>query len=119
MQAINLESKFALFSNHWSPRILAQVNDFYVKAAKVQGEFVWHSHPDTDELFMPVKGSVVIQFRDRDVLLNPGEMLVVPKGVEHRPVADEECELVVFVRAGTVNTGTAGGELTVTSEPWI
>ena len=119
MQAINLESKFGLFSNHWSPRILAQVNDFYVKAAKVQGEFVWHAHPDTDELFMPVKGSVVIQFRDREVLLNPGEMLVVPKGVEHRPVADEECELVVFVRAGTVNTGTAGGELTVTSEPWI
>lgn len=119
MQAINLESKFALFSNHWSPRILAQVNDFYVKAAKVQGEFVWHAHPDTDELFMPVKGSVVIQFRDREVLLNPGEMLVVPKGVEHRPVADEECELVVFVRAGTVNTGTVGGELTVTSEPWI
>lgn len=119
MQAINLESKFGLFSNHWSPRILAQVNDFYVKAAKVQGEFVWHAHPDTDELFMPVKGSVVIQFRDREVLVNPGEMLVVPKGVEHRPVADEECELVVFVRAGTVNTGTAGGELTVTSEPWI
>lgn len=119
MQAINLESKFGLFSNHWSPRILAQVNDFYVKAAKVQGEFVWHAHPDTDELFMPVKGSVVIQFRDREVLLNPGEMLVVPKGVEHRPVADEECELVVFVRAGTINTGTAGGELTVTSEPWI
>ena len=119
MQAINLESKFALFSNHWSPRILAQVNDFYVKAAKVQGEFVWHALPDTDELFMPVKGSVVIQFRDHEVLLNPGEMLVVPKGVEHRPVADEECELVVFVRAGTVNTGTAGGELTVTSEPWI
>ena len=119
MQAIHLESKFGLFSNHWSPRILAQVNDFYVKAAKVQGEFVWHAHPDTDELFMPVKGSVVIQFRDREVLLNPGEMLVVPKGVEHRPVADEECELVVFVRAGTINTGTAGGELTVTSEPWI
>lgn len=119
MQAINLESKFALFSNHWSPRILAQVNDFYVKAAKVQGEFVWHAHPDTDELFMPVKGSVTIQFRDREVALNPGDILVVPKGVEHRPVADEECELMVFVRAGTVNTGTAGGELTVTSEPWI
>ena len=76
-------------------------------------------HPDTDELFMPVKGSVIIQFRDREVPLNPGDILVVPKGVEHRPVAGEECELVVFARAGTVNTGTAGGELTVTSEPWI
>ena len=119
MQAINLESKFALFSNHWSPRIIAQVNGLQVKAVKVLGEFVWHAHPETDELFMPVKGSVTIQFRGREVRLNPGEILVVPKGVEHRPVSERECELVVFARAGTVNTGTAGGELTASSEPWI
>ncbi|MEM7023273.1 MAG: cupin domain-containing protein [Pseudomonadota bacterium] len=116
---INLDQKFRKFSKHWSPHILAQLNDFHIKAAKVRGEFVWHQHDDTDELFVVHKGTLTIRYRDRDVTLRAGEIHVVPRGVEHQPVAEEECEIVLIEPAGTLNTGDAGGDLTVREEPWI
>ena len=119
MQVINLQEKFAKFADHWSPKIIGQLNDLHIKAVKLKGEFVWHSHEDTDELFFVTKGSLAIKLRDQGVTVNAGEFFVVPKGVEHNPVAEEECEILLIEPAGTVNTGDAGGELTATSEPWI
>ena len=119
MNAINLDAKFAKFADHWSPKIVAQLNDLHIKTVKVKGEFVWHKHADTDELFFVHKGTLTIRLRDRDVVLRAGEMFVVPKGVEHMPVADEECEMLLIEPAGTVNTGDAGGDKTALNEPWI
>jgi mannose-6-phosphate isomerase-like protein (cupin superfamily) len=93
--------------------------DLHIKSAKVQGEFVWHRHEHTDELFLVHKGTLTIRYRDRDVVLRAGEMHVVPKGVEHKPVADEECQILLIEPAGTLNTGDAGGDLTASQEPWI
>ena len=118
IQVVNLEDKFARFDDHWSPKIIARLNDYHVKAVKLQGAFVWHRHDETDELFLVTKGTLVIRLRDRDVTLGPGELLVVPKGVEHLPVAEEECEVLLLEPAGTVNTGDAGGARTVEPE-WI
>ena len=117
--AINLDSKFAKFAQHWSPHIIAQVNEFHIKTVKVKGEFIWHKHDETDELFFVHKGRITIKYRDRDVELKAGEMHVVAKGVEHKPVADDECELVLIEPAGTLNTGDVGGKLTVNEVPWI
>ena len=118
--AIRLDDKFALFDDHWRPRIVGQVNELHIKAVKVKGEFVWHSHADTDELFIVHKGQLNIQYRDRDNLVGEGEMFVVPKGVEHRPVADEECQILLLEPAGTVNTGDqAGGPMTAEETPWL
>jgi mannose-6-phosphate isomerase-like protein (cupin superfamily) len=117
--AINLDQKFAKFSKVFSPHIIAQMNDLHIKAAKVRGEFVWHRHEDTDELFFIHKGTLTIKYRDRDVVLHAGEMHVVPRGVEHKPLADEECQILLIEPAGTVNTGDAGGDLTAREEPWI
>jgi mannose-6-phosphate isomerase-like protein (cupin superfamily) len=94
--AIVLEEKFAGFGEHWAPKVVAQLNGLHVKAVKIQGEFVWHAHPNTDELFFVHKGCVNIQYRDRDNLVRAGEMFVVPRGVEHRPVAEQECEMVLI-----------------------
>lgn len=105
MDAINLDEKFSCISEHWAPRIIAGVNDFHVKLAKIEGEFTWHAHGDTDEMFLVNKGSLTIRLRDRDVRLGAGDMFVVPRGVEHKPVADGECEILMIERAGTVNTG--------------
>jgi mannose-6-phosphate isomerase-like protein (cupin superfamily) len=116
LEVVNLEEKFARFSEHWSPKILARLNDYEVKAVKLRGEFVWHRHDETDELFLVTKGTLVIRFRDRDVSIAPGELLVVPKGVEHMPVAEEECEVLLIEPAGTANTGNAGGARTVVPE---
>ena len=118
MEVVNLEKKFGRFDEHWSPKILAKLNDYHVKAAKLRGEFVWHKHDETDELFFVTKGTLLLRFRDRDVTLGPGELLVVPKGVEHLPVAEEECELLLIEPAGTLNTGDTGGARTVEPE-WI
>jgi len=116
MEVVNLEDTFARFDDHWSPKIIARLNDYHVKAVKLQGAFVWHRHDETDELFLVTKGTLVIRLRDRDVTLGPGELLVVPKGVEHLPVAEEECEVLLLEPAGTVNTGDAGGARTVDPE---
>jgi mannose-6-phosphate isomerase-like protein (cupin superfamily) len=118
MDVVNLEDKFGRISEHWSPTILAQLNDYHVKAVKLRGEFVWHRHDETDELFLVTKGSLVIRFRDREVTLGPGELVVVPRGIEHLPVAEEECEVLLIEPAGTANTGDAGGPRTVEPE-WV
>jgi mannose-6-phosphate isomerase-like protein (cupin superfamily) len=104
---VNLAEKLTTFAERWSPRIVAQLNDLHVKVAKIDGEFVWHNHPDTDELFLVVRGDLRIELPDRAIRLGPGELFVVPKGVEHRPVAIGECEIVLIEPAGTSNTGTA------------
>ena len=117
--AINLSEKFARFSDHWSPKIIARMNDYHFKLAKIQGEFVWHSHPETDEVFIIVCGNMRIELRDREVHLQAGEMFVVPRGVEHKPIAAEECQIMLVEPAGTVNTGDAGGELTAEHDVWI
>jgi len=111
MNKINLSEKLSKFSDHWNPRLLAEMNGQHVKVAKFQGEFVWHSHQDEDELFMVLKGSFTMEFRDRSVELSEGEIIVVPKGIEHRPVAQVEVEVLLFEPATTVNTGEADSEL--------
>jgi len=102
---VNLAEKFASFRDLWSPKIAGELNGQQVKLAKLHGEFVWHHHDDEDELFLVVKGSLRIEFRDRAVTLDEGEFLIVPRGVEHRPVADEPCEVLLFEPASTLNTG--------------
>lgn len=118
-QAIDLKDKLAKFSEHWSPKIVAQMNDYHVKLAKVQGEFVWHDHPETDELFLVVEGELDILFRDGQVTLKAGDLYVVPRGVEHKPVAAQECHILLFEPAGTVNTGNVQNDRTVTHTDWI
>jgi mannose-6-phosphate isomerase-like protein (cupin superfamily) len=103
--AINLAEKLAGFANHWSPKIIAAYNGNDVMVVKVKGEFTWHSHPDTDDFFLVLKGRLTIKLRDGDVHLTPGEMFVVPKGVEHCPMAEEECHLLLIEPRGTPNTG--------------
>jgi len=116
--AINIAEKFGKFSEQWSPKIIAQMNDYHFKIVKIQGEFVWHSHPETDEVFIVLDGELTIHLRDGDVTLKPGEMYVVPRGVEHKPEAKAECRMMLVEPAGTPNTGDAGGERT--AEPsWI
>ena len=118
--SINLQEKLTKFSEHWSPKIIAQLNDYHLKLAKVQGEFVWHDHPDTDEVFIVVNGHFDILFRDGKVSLSEGEMFVVPKGVEHKPVAEQECHILLIEPAGLVNTGSAtDSELTAPNDVWI
>ncbi len=117
--AINFTDKLAQFSDLWSPRIIAQMNDYHLKLAKIEGEFVWHSHPGTDEVFIVIQGSMNIHLRDGVVKLDEGEMYVVPKGVEHKPTAEHECHILLIEPAGTLNTGDAGGEMTKQDEIWI
>jgi len=107
MNKINLEAKLSLFSDHWQPRTIAAFNGFDVMVVKAQGEFVWHKHDDTDDFFLVVKGQLTIEMRDRNVILGPGELFVVPKGVEHRPTAQEEVHLLLIEPSGTPNTGDA------------
>ena len=117
--SINLEQKLAKFSDHWSPRVIAQMNDYHFKLVKFQGEFVWHSHSDTDEVFITLDGEMTIEFRDGKVELKTGELFVVPKTLEHRPCAKKECKIMLVEPAGTVNTGDAGGDLTAKENVWI
>lgn len=118
-QPINLKDKLAKFSEHWSPKIVAQMNDYHIKLAKVQGEFVWHDHPETDELFLVVDGKLEIMFRDGKVTLEAGDLYVVPKGVEHKPVAEQECHILLIEPAGTVNTGNVSDDKTAPNDVWI
>ena len=105
MQALNLQQKFSLFQDQWSPKIIAQLNGQDVKLAKIQGEFVWHAHDDQDELFHVIQGSMIMEFRDRSVEVGPGEIIVVPKGVEHRPVTKEEVWILLFEPCDIQHTG--------------
>lgn len=112
---LNLAQAFASFDETWSPRVAADVDDFQVKLAKLDGEFVWHNHDDADELFLVIGGRLMLRLRDReDVVLEEGELFVVPRGVEHQPVAPDGCRVLLLERADVVNTGSAGGERTVT-----
>jgi mannose-6-phosphate isomerase-like protein (cupin superfamily) len=119
MQKINLSEKLSKFTAHWSPKIVAELNGQQVKLVKFRGEFVWHSHEHEDELFFVLHGAFRMEFRDKTVELREGEMLVVPRGVEHRPVADEEVAVMLFEPASTLNTGNAGGDKTVAKPDWI
>lgn len=117
---INFHEKLSNFTEHWSPKIIAQLNDYHFKLVKVQGEFVWHDHPATDEVFVVIKGRLEIHFRDGKVSLNQGEMFVVPAGVEHKPVAEQECHILLVEPAGLVNTGSAAdSEMTAPNDVWI
>jgi mannose-6-phosphate isomerase-like protein (cupin superfamily) len=118
-QPINFAEKLSKFSEQWSPRIIAQMNDYHFNLVKVQGEFVWHDHPETDEVFIVVKGQLDILFRDGKVSLNEGEMFVVPKCTEHKPVAENECHILLVEPAGTVNTGNVVDERTAPNNIWI
>ena len=116
---INLKEKFSKFTKQWSPRVIAEMNDYQFKVAKIKGEFVWHDHKDTDETFIVIEGTMQIKLRDSIVELSEGEMFVVPKGVEHKPCAEEECKILVIEPRGVINTGEAGGEFTMTEDIWI
>lgn len=113
MEKVNLTEKFALFQDYWHPRIVGELNGQHVKVVKLKGEFVWHLHDKEDELFLILHGRLIIQFRDKDVVLDEGEFLVIPRGIEHRPVAEEECWVMLFEPAGTLNTGNVEDEKTV------
>jgi mannose-6-phosphate isomerase-like protein (cupin superfamily) len=115
---VNIAEKLALFAEHWKPKVVAELNGQHVKLVKFQGEFVWHHHEAEDELFLVVHGRFRMDFRDSSVWLNEGEMIVVPRGVEHRPVAEEEVALMLFEPASTVNTGNVRGNLSADAE-WI
>lgn len=116
---INFGDKLSKFTEHWSPRVIAELNDYQFKLAKFRGPFVWHAHADTDEAFIVLEGRMTIEFRDGSVSLAVGEMYVVPRGKEHRPVADEECCVLLVEPRGVVNTGSAGGSLTATNDAWV
>ena len=119
MEKINLKDKLAKFSEHWTPKIIAEMNDYQFKLVKIKGEFVWHNHSDTDEVFIVIEGSMKIEFKDEVVELNEGEMYVVPKGVEHKPFAEDECKVLLVEPRGIVNTGDVEGELTAANDVWI
>ena len=111
-EPVDLREKLDAFEDRWSPKVIARLNDYEIKLAKLEGEFVWHSHAETDELFLVLDGELAIDFRDGQVRLGPGQVLVVPRGVEHRPVAQGLVHALLIEPAGVVNTGDAGGELT-------
>lgn len=112
METINIQQKLSLFSDHWNPRIIGELNGQQVKAVKLQGEFHWHHHDHEDELFLVIKGVLKMEFRDKTEVINPGEFIIVPRGVEHKPVAEQEVEILLFEPASTLNTGNVENERT-------
>jgi mannose-6-phosphate isomerase-like protein (cupin superfamily) len=118
MNVVNIAAKFNLFHEYWSPRIVGELNDSYIKLAKLKGEFIWHHHENEDELFMVIKGKLLIKLRDRDLWLEEGEFAVIPKGVEHCPVAEEEVHVMLLEPKSTLNTGNIQNERTIAAQ-WI
>lgn len=118
-QAINFAQKFTLFDDLWQPKVVAEMNDYQFKLVKIEGEFMWHSHADTDETFLLIDGELDIEMRDGTVTLKPGEMYVVPKTVEHKPFAKTECKVLLIEPRGVPNTGDQGGERTAELDVWI
>ena len=118
-RSINIAQKFGRFSEQWQPKVIAEMNDYQFKLARLQGDFVWHSHADTDETFIVLDGSLRIDFRDGSVSIGPGEMYVVPRGVEHKPYAEGEVKLMLIEPRGVVNTGDQGGERTAQNDVWV
>ena len=119
MEAIDLQAKLAQKSEHWHPRVVAELNDIQFKLVKLQGEFVWHRHEDTDEAFLVVEGEMVVGFRDREVTVKAGQLFVVPRGEEHITRADAECHALIIEPRGVINTGDSGGVLTAPENHWI
>ena len=118
-QSLNLANKLQLINEHWSPRVIAEMNDYQFKVVKLLGDFIWHDHQDTDETFIVLDGQLRIDFRDGQVLVRQGEMYVVPKGVEHKPYAEQEVSLMLIEPRGVLNTGEAGGSRTAQNDQWI
>ncbi len=119
IEAINFKDKFEKFSEQWSPRVIAEMNDYQFKLVKVESEFVWHDHPDTDEAFIVIEGVLIIEFRDGSVTLESGEMFVIPKGIEHKPSAEQECKILIIEPKGVINTGDVNSGLTAQNDVWI
>ena len=118
-ETINFEEKFDQINELWSPKIIAQMNDYHFKIAKIQGEFVWHTHQETDEVFIVISGEMQIEFRSSTSKLKTGEMIVVPKGIEHKPSAQDECQILMIEVEGTLNTGDTKHEMTIEEVEWI
>lgn len=119
MKAINLQQKFGVFTEQWQPKVIAEMNDYQFKLAKISGDFIWHDHKDTDETFLVIEGELRIDFRDGAVTIGPGEMFVVPRGVEHKPYAQHEVKLMLIEPRGVKNTGDERGERTAANDAWI
>ena len=119
VKKINIDQKLSLFNDHWNPRIIGELNKQHVKLAKIKGEFIWHKHEETDETFFIIKGQLTIELKNEKLFLNKGEMVVIPKGVEHRPFADKECEIMLIEPKETVNTGNISNEMTAKNNQWI
>lgn len=119
MDKVNINEKFSLFSELWQPRIVAELNGQYVKLARLKGEFIWHQHESEDEMFMVIKGQLTIKLRDRDIVLNAGEFFVIPRGVEHLPVAQEEVQVMLFEPQSVINTGNIKNEKTQEASEFI
>ena len=117
--SINFQQKLGLFKEHWQPKVVAEMNDYQFKIVKLQGDFIWHDHKDTDETFIVLEGELRIDLRDGAVRIGAGEMFVVPKGVEHKPCAEREVKLLLIEPRGVLNTGDEGGERTATNDVWI
>jgi mannose-6-phosphate isomerase-like protein (cupin superfamily) len=118
-RVINFKEKFSKFSDYWSPRVIAEMNNYQFKLAKFEGEFVWHAHDNTDEVFIVIEGTLCIEFRTGTASVESGEMFVVPKGIEHKPSAEKECKVMLIEPKGVVNTGDTGGALTVQNDVWV
>ena len=119
MAKVNLQDKFSKFDEYWTPKVIAEMNDYQFKLVKVKGEFVWHNHSHTDEVFIVIEGRLKIEFTEEIVELNAGEMYVVPKGVQHKPCAVEECKVMLVEPKGVVNTGKADSDLTALNDVWV
>ena len=119
MKRINLDEKFSKFSSHWTPKIISELNDYQIKLVKIKGEFVWHNHSDTDEFFLVIEGQMKIEFESETIELRQGEMCIVPKGVKHKPFAEQECKVMLIAPSGVLNTGDTSGDLTAENDVWI
>jgi len=119
MVKINFKEKLSIFSDHWSPKVIAEMNDYQFELVKIQGEFVWHNHDHTDEVFIVLEGNMNIEFEDKNIHLKEGEMYVVPKGIIHKPYAESECKIMIIEPRGVVNTGEIKGDLTASNDVWI
>lgn len=119
MKKINLKSKFNKFNDRWSPKVIAEMNDYQFKLVKIKNDFVWHKHDDTDEVFIVVKGTIHIKFEDKTIEVNEGEMIVVPKGTKHKPYAREEAKIMLVEPSGVINTGDNQGHLTAPNDEWV
>ena len=119
MKKINLKSKFNKFNDRWSPKVIAEMNDYQFKLVKIKNDFVWHKHDDTDEVFIVVEGKIHIEFEDKTIEINEGEMIVVPKGTKHKPYASEEAKIMLVEPSGVINTGDNEGHLTAPNNEWV